>query len=103
MIAYEVNLYLKRVIAHEFRAWLDAHVVDILGLPGFAGAEVAETLEPAARADEIALCVRYRLVDEAALAAYLCDHAPRLREEGIARFGAAFRAERRVLRIVAGY
>jgi hypothetical protein len=42
--------------------------------------------------------VQYRLIDAAALEAYLRDHAPRLRADGVARFGERFRAQRRVLR-----
>jgi hypothetical protein len=41
--------------------------------------------------------VRYRLRDRAALDDYLRDHAPRMRAEGLARFGDAFRAQRRVM------
>jgi hypothetical protein len=41
--------------------------------------------------------VQYRLRGADALAAYLRDHAPRLRADGIARFGERVRASRRVL------
>ena len=36
-----------------------------------------------------------------ALQAYLRDHAPRMREDGLARFGGRFRAQRRVLHTLA--
>lgn len=97
MIVYEVNLTGARAIEAEFRAWLAGHVREIAALPGFAGAEVFERREPAPGADEFALCTQYRLHDAAALADYLREHAPRLRADGIARFGDRFRAERRVL------
>jgi len=42
-------------------------------------------------------CARYRMRDQAALDTSLRDHAPRMRGEGIARFGDAFRAGRRTL------
>lgn len=103
MIVYEVNLFVRRAIAVEYRAWLDAHVREMVALPGFAGAEVFERLEPAPADGEVALCTQYRLHDAAALAAYLREHAPRLRADGVARFGDGFRAERRVLERVAGY
>lgn len=45
----------------------------------------------------VGLCTRYRLADRAAVDAYLRDHAPRLRADGIARFGGRFHATRRVL------
>ena len=103
MIVYEVNLFVRRAIEAEYRAWLDAHVREIVALPGFEGAEVFARQEPAAAGDEVALCTQYRLRDAAALEQYLRDHAPRLRADGIARFGEAFRAERRVLESAARY
>ena len=98
MIVYEVDLVLDAGIADEYRTWLTAHVGELLALPGFTGASILEVLEPPATPGEARLCVQYTLRDEAALAAYLRDHAPRLREAGIARFGGRFRASRRVLR-----
>lgn len=103
MIVYEVNLFVQRRIEAEYRAWLDGHVREILALPGFVGAEVFERLEPETAADEFSLCVHYRLVDAAALSEYFAKHAPRLRAEGVDRFGDGVRAERRVLRSTATY
>ena len=103
MIVYEVNLFVRRGIEAEYRAWLDAHVREIVALPGFAGAEVFERREPECPPGELVLCTQYRLRDAAALADYLREHAPRLRADGVARFGDGFRAERRVLERLAGY
>jgi hypothetical protein len=103
VIVYEVNLFVRREIEAEYRAWLDAHVREIVALPGFEGASVFERREPAAAAGELALCTQYRLRDAAALADYLREHAPRLRADGIARFGDGFRAERRVLEELVAY
>jgi quinol monooxygenase YgiN len=103
VIVYEVNLFVQRAIEAGFRDWLDAHVREIVALPGFIGAEVFERLEPAGDGDELVLCTQYRLRDQAALTDYLREHAPRLRADGIARFGDRFRAERRVLQLDAGY
>ena len=71
------------------------HVAEILALPGFTGARILEVLEPAPPSRRIALCVQYTLADAAALDGYLREHAPRLRAEGVARFGDRFRAQRR--------
>ena len=98
MIVYEVNLEIDAGIAAEYRRWLDAHVAEILALPGFTGARILDVLEPARPAMRIALCVQYTLADAAALDNYLREHAPRLRADGVARFGDAFRAHRRILR-----
>lgn len=97
-IVYEVNVDLDIAIEHEYRAWLDAHVREILALPGFTGARVFDVFEPKPDAGRIALCVQYALRDAAALDDYLREHAPRLRADGVARFGDRFRAHRRVLR-----
>ena len=108
---YEVTLHARAEIADAYLAWLREHVAAMLALQGFEGAELhALEGESAARggagaagvADERGWCVRYRLRDRAALDAYLRDHAPRMRAEGIARFGDAFRAERRILIPLAG-
>jgi hypothetical protein len=72
-------------------------VAELLALPGFLAAEIFRIEEPAPPAGEVALSVRYRLRDRAALDAYLRDHAARLRADGVARFGDRFRASRRVL------
>ena len=100
MIVYEVNLFVQEAIWPEYRAWLEAHVREIVALPGFTGAEVFERLDPGAAPGEIALCTQYRLRDADALATYLREHAPRLRADGVARFGDGFRAERRVLGLI---
>lgn len=99
-VVYEVSLDLDASIAEAYRAWLDAHVREILALRGFIDARVSEVLDPAAREGRVALCVQYTLHDAVALEDYLRDHAPRMRAEGQARFGGRFQAQRRVLRVV---
>lgn len=103
MIVYEVNLFVHRAIEREFRAWLDAHVREILALTGFEGAQLFEAREPNPGGDELALSIQYRLRDDSALADYLEMHAPRLRADGVARFGDGFRATRRVLAPLSDY
>ncbi|MCW5579913.1 MAG: DUF4286 family protein [Luteimonas sp.] len=98
VLVYEVNLDVDAGIAGEYRAWLEAHVRGMLALPGFASAHVFEVLEGAPGDGDLHLCVHYILRNAAALEAYLRDHAPRMRAEGVARFGDRFRASRRVLR-----
>ena len=96
-VTYEVNLWVQRRIEAEYRAWLQLHVAKILHLPGFIDACVYEVEETPGSSEEFALCVHYRLRDGAALQTYLSEHAPRLRAEGVAKFGDGFRAQRRVL------
>ena len=102
-VIYEVNLRVQRRIEVEYRAWFDAHVREMVALPGFLGAEVEEVSDPAPAADEFVLCSRYRLDSMASLQTYLREHAPRLRADGLARFGGNFRAERRVLSALTSY
>ena len=102
-IVYEVTLFVDAAIEAEFAVWLDAHVRDILTLPGFTGAELLRRREPAADAGDVVFCAQYRLRDAAAFAGYLRDHAPAMRADGIARFGSRFRAERRVLSPIKAY
>lgn len=96
MIVYEVNLRVRRDIDDEYRAWLGAHVEEILRLPGFLAAQVF-SVRDADDAESLSYCVQYRLRDADALDAYLREHAPRLRAEGRARFGDGFSATRRAL------
>lgn len=97
-IVYEVNVEVDAGIATAYRAWLHDHIAEILALPGFVDARAFDVLDPPASSGRIGLCVQYRLTDADALDAYLRDHAPRLRADGVARFGERFRAQRRVLR-----
>lgn len=96
-VVYEVNLTLEAGLLREYRAWLGAHVAEIVDLPGFTGAEVWDVNDPPPPAGYVQLCVQYRLRDHAALEDYLRDHAPRLRADGVARFGTRVAAQRRVL------
>ncbi len=98
-IVYEVNLAVEGGVLDEYRAWLAAHVEEILAIAGFTGATTWTVTDPPAAAGTVNLCVQYALRDDAALAAYLRDHAPRLRADGIARFEGRFSAERRVLEL----
>jgi hypothetical protein len=72
----------------------------MLALPGFIAAEILEQRDPPPTRGTRALNVQYRLVDDAALQRYLTEHAPRMREEGVRRFGDAFTATRRVLAVI---
>jgi quinol monooxygenase YgiN len=94
MVVYEVRVAVDPAIRDDYRAWIDGHVREILALPGF---ERAELYVEDADGGEPVFVVRYHLVSRAALEDYLRDIAPRLRAEGLARFGDRMRASRRVL------
>lgn len=96
-VVYEVNLQVNPTRAAEYLDWLRAHIAEILALPGFVSAECWQVSEPLDGQGWRSLCVQYRLRDRAALDVYLRDHAPRLRADGVQRFGEDFRAQRRIL------
>ena len=97
-VVYEVNIEVDGSVVDEYRQWLRTHIAEILAIDGFIGARQFEVIEPPATAGCVGLCVQYVLRDADALAAYLRDHAPRLRADGVTRFGERMRASRRVLR-----
>jgi quinol monooxygenase YgiN len=101
-VLYEVNLQVRQDIADAYLEWLHAHVAEMVQLPGFLDARISRD----GAADEggpLRLCCHYRLRDAAALDAYLREHAPRMREDGVRRFGDGFSASRRVLDVIADY
>ena len=97
MIVYEVNLDIAADAFAAYREWLDAHVREMLSLPGFVSAEILACREPQPAAERRHLTVTYRLADEKALERYLREDAPRLRADGMARFNGKFTATRRIL------
>lgn len=101
VVIYEVNLSIDAAIIDDYRAWLAAHVTQMLDVPGFIDAEVFDLLDPPAAAGEIALSVRYRVHGMAALQDYFDHRAAAMREDGQHRFAGRFRATRRVLALSA--
>lgn len=94
-LTYEVALEPDADVLGEFEAWLEYHVDEMLELPGFTGASIHKAEDPESGA--ALRIVRYELADRAALEHYLEEFAPRMRAEGIARFGGRFRASRRIV------
>jgi hypothetical protein len=94
-VLYEVNLDAEAGIEGPFDTWLRDHIADVLQFDGFLSAEVLD--DPTAPAGRIRRIVQYRLRDQAALEAYLREHAPHMRTHGVEKFGDRYTAERRVL------
>lgn len=97
MIVYEVNLEVDDAVFVAYRIWLEAHIRDMLALPGFIGAEAFELRDAPPAAQRRSLCVQYRLADAADLDRYLRVDAPRMRADGQTRFPGQFSASRRIL------
>jgi len=94
-ITYEVALQPDEEILGDFEAWLEYHADEMIALPGFTGATIHKAEDPETGA--ALRIVRYELEDQAALERYLEEFAPRMRAQGIARFGDRFRATRRIV------
>lgn len=97
-VEYEVGIELDEALAATYLPWLEAHVEQMLALPGFVDAGVWRIDQPAPPAGRVALCVRYRLESGAALDRYLAEFAPAMRADGLARFGTQLSFSRRILR-----
>jgi len=94
-VVYEVSLEADAEIVAPFDTWLRDHVADMLVLPGFLSAEILS--DEGTAPGRVSRVVQYRLRDQAALDEYLREHAPRMRAQGLERFGNRYSAERRVL------
>jgi hypothetical protein len=79
-------------VADEWVAWLrDEHVRDVIEAGAMDGEVIVVDPDPQERETASGprrqTCeVRYHFADRAAFEAYVRDHAPRLREEGLKRF-----------------
>ena len=93
-LVYEVTLDISTDLAHEFDAWLKDHVREMLALPGFHDARILKPESPEAGSER--RVVQYTLGSRAELDHYIAEHAPRMREDGVKRFGDKMKASRRV-------
>jgi hypothetical protein len=94
-VLYEVTLEADAEIAAPFDTWLRDHIADMLQFDGFRSAEILDDAAPPP--GRIRRIAQYRLRDRAALDDYLAFHAPRMRAQGIDRFGERATEETRVL------
>lgn len=93
-LVYEVTLDIQADAAVEFDAWLKDHVRQMLALPGFHDARILKPEGPEAGTER--RVVQYTLGSRGELDRYLAEHAPRMREDGVKRFGDRMQASRRV-------
>ena len=93
-LVYEVTLDISADRAVEFDVWLKEHVREMLTLPGFREARVLkpEGAEPGSERR----VVQYTLASRADLDRYVAEQAPRMRAEGVKRFGDKMKSSRRV-------
>ena len=93
-VIYEVNLTVERVIADEFAGWLHPHIQAMVNLRGFME---AQWFEVTSTSNTVEWCVQYRLESQEAYEHYITNEAPKMRGDGLQRFGDRFEATRRLL------
>src|SRR5579859_1212380 len=97
-LVYEVTLDISADAAPEFDQWLAEHMRAMLALPGFSDARILSPGEAEGGAPGTTRrVVQYTMAGRAALDRYIAEHAPRMRAEGVQRFGEKLKTSRRVL------
>ncbi len=95
-IIYEVSCTVSPEVSDAFAAWLRHHVPEVAALPGFLEGRWGEQVGGAAGGARTFVCW-YRLADAAAMERYFAVDAPRMRADGLRRFGERYTATRRVI------
>lgn len=100
MLIYEVNLSVNQEVANDFKKWLSIHIPEVVKVGQFESAEWFSRRsedEGSQTTDQVLWTIQYRVKDRKTLETYLEKQAPRLRQEGLDRFGNQFKATRRIL------
>lgn len=105
MIVYEVNLLVDRSVETQFSEWLQVHIREILAIDGFVTARwfEIESVPEVDQVKKVEWSIQYVLRDKKSLDEYFKKHAPRMRQNGIDRFGNKFSATRRVMKLKAKF
>ncbi len=87
---YEVcATFTDSALADEWLKWMgDEHIADLLKAGALSGRAVRLDAEHSSESTVTRLVAQYEFKDRAAFDAYIRDHAPRLRAEGLKRFPA---------------
>jgi len=99
MMIYEVNLVLGKEIESAFGAWLEEHMKEMLTFDGFEAATLLHNTDETLPPEKVEWTVQYRVRDKEALERYFKEDAPRMREDGLTRFGGSFTASRKIQKI----
>jgi hypothetical protein len=86
MVAYAVTAVFESLeLVDRYIAWLSGGHVKAVCEGGASSAEIVQIETPSG--EHLSMSVRYQFPDRGTLEAYLTEHAPRLRAEGLAQFG----------------
>jgi hypothetical protein len=98
MVVYEVSLEVDPAIARDYEVFLERHIPEVIEAGGFDSASWLRVQEEAKLEGSVPVrwVIQYRAPDLETIELYVSDHAPRLRSEAVALFGARFSARRRI-------
>lgn len=96
-VIYEVNLLINREIYKDYMVWLNHHIKQMLAFDGFNKAEI---LKEDSHEDKEKITVHYYLANQKHLEHYFAEHAHKMQQDGIKRFGNQFSAKRRILTVL---
>jgi hypothetical protein len=94
-VIYEVTLEIAPKLEAAYAEWLPPHIKEVLATGCFSQAR-RYRIEGAA-GEPIRWTTHYLALSRQDLERYLKEHAPRLRQHGLDRFGADFIPSRRIL------
>jgi hypothetical protein len=103
MVFYEVNLTVSKEIENQYLAWIPGHLQDMLQFEGFNKVNFSEELPLDSNTtfgNTRKFTVLFEVESHAHLQDYLQNHAARMRQEGIEKFGDKFSAFRRVFNLL---
>jgi len=95
LLIYEVTARISPEIEVEFTRWLRAHLLEMKSLGPIEDARLYRSLDE--EGDEVVFVSHYTMASRSDYEDYLENHAPRMRADGVSRFGERFRASRRLL------
>ncbi|WP_298419257.1 DUF4286 family protein [uncultured Kordia sp.] len=99
MYIYNVTINVDDSIQQDFLTWIEAHIPDVLATGKFTNARLVQVLVEEEMGTTYA--VQYTATLKENIEAYYKEDAPKLREDGLKKFGdkmLAFRTELKVIK-----
>ncbi|EPR74036.1 hypothetical protein ADIWIN_0996 [Winogradskyella psychrotolerans RS-3] len=101
MIIYNVTLNIDKSISKEWLEWIKEHIPQVLATGKFKEAKLTKVLVDDDQSDTYS--VQYRAHSRDTLNSYYAEHAERLKQDGLQRFGDKVLAFRTELEVVDEY